>query len=162
DVEAVLRHGLVHALPERGGGRGLDRDATLLLLLHPVHGRGAIMHLTDLVALAGVEQDALGGRGLAGIDVGHDAEVAVTLDGSGASHGSLSFAWGFGWRSGALRRLPYDGGAEPAAPPGLVARAQWRARRLLPAVVGEGLVGLGHAVRLFALLDGAAAVFRGV
>jgi hypothetical protein len=30
-----------------GGGR--DRDAALLLLLHPVHGGGAVVHLTDLV-----------------------------------------------------------------------------------------------------------------
>ncbi len=48
------------------------------------------MHFTDLVALAGVEQDALGRGGLAGIDVSHDAEVTVTLDGSGTGHGSLS------------------------------------------------------------------------
>ena len=44
---------------QSGGGSGLDRDATLLLLLHPVHGGGAVVHFTDLVALAGVEQDAL-------------------------------------------------------------------------------------------------------
>jgi hypothetical protein len=35
---------------------------------------------------AGVEEDALGGRGLAGIDVGHDAEVPVALDGCGTCH----------------------------------------------------------------------------
>jgi len=32
--------------------------------------------LTDLVVLAGVEEDALGGGGLTGIDVCHDADVA--------------------------------------------------------------------------------------
>jgi hypothetical protein len=32
--------------------------------------------LTDLVGLAGVVKDALGRRRLAGIDVGHDADVA--------------------------------------------------------------------------------------
>src|SRR6185437_7652796 len=32
----------------------------------------------------------------------------------------------------------------------------------LPAIVGEGLVGVGHAVDVFALLDGAAAVVGGV
>jgi hypothetical protein len=31
---------------------------------------------TDLVRDARVEQDALGGRGLAGVDVRHDADVA--------------------------------------------------------------------------------------
>ena len=44
------------------------------------------MHFANLVTDAGVEKDALGRRGLAGIDVGHDAEVAVALDWSGACH----------------------------------------------------------------------------
>src|SRR5690606_3647730 len=93
----------------------LDRDAALLLLLHPVHGGGTVMHFTQLVADAGVEQDALGRGGLAGIDVGHDAEVAIAVDGSGAGHGDLSV---FGPRgcgranwferpNAALRRHPF-------------------------------------------------------
>src|SRR5690606_9110711 len=90
DVEAVLPHGLVHARPERRGGGGRAGDAALLLLLHPVHRGGSVMDFADLVADTRVEQDALGRGGLAGIDVGHDAEVAVTLDGSGAGHGGLS------------------------------------------------------------------------
>ena len=69
------------ALPE-GRGRGRrDGDAALLLLLHPVHGGGAVVHFADLVGLAGVIEDALGGRGLAGVDMRHDAEIAVVLDG---------------------------------------------------------------------------------
>ncbi|WP_233212614.1 hypothetical protein [Collimonas sp. PA-H2] len=39
------------------------------------------MHLADLVADAGVKQDALGSGGLAGVDVGADADVAVALNG---------------------------------------------------------------------------------
>jgi hypothetical protein len=38
------------------------------------------VHLANLVIDAGVEKDALGRSGLAGIDVGHDAEVTVALD----------------------------------------------------------------------------------
>ena len=69
DVDAVLGQRQVHALPEAGRrGRG-DRDAALLLLLHPVHGGGAVVHLADLVVDAGVVQDALGRRRLAGVDV---------------------------------------------------------------------------------------------
>ena len=80
DVEPLV-------VPERGGrGRG-DGDAALLLLLHPIHGRGALVHLAHLVALAGVIEDALGRGRLAGVDVGHDAEVAVVLDRMGAGHG---------------------------------------------------------------------------
>src|SRR5215213_8404157 len=72
DVDAVLRPG---ALPEAGRrGRG-DRDAALLLLLHPVHRRSALVHLADLVRDARVEEHALGRGGLTGIDVRHDADV---------------------------------------------------------------------------------------
>ena len=80
DVEAL-------AVPERGGRGRRDGDAALLLLLHPIHRRGAFVHLADLVALAGVIEDALGRRRLAGIDVRHDAEVAIVLDRMSAGHG---------------------------------------------------------------------------
>jgi hypothetical protein len=65
--------------PEAGGRRGGDGDAALLLLLHPVHRRRAFMDLPDPVRPAGVEKDALRRSGLAGIDVGHDADVPATL-----------------------------------------------------------------------------------
>ena len=55
-------------LPECSGGGGGDGDTTLLLLLHPVHGGGAVMNLTDLVGKAGVEEDTLRRCGLTGID----------------------------------------------------------------------------------------------
>jgi hypothetical protein len=57
-----------------------DGDAALLLLDHPVHGRGALVHLPHLVDAAGVEEDALGRGGLAGVDVGHDPDVAGLLE----------------------------------------------------------------------------------
>ena len=47
-----------------------------MLLLHPVHRGAAVVDLADLVVDAGVVEDALGRRRLAGIDVGHDADVA--------------------------------------------------------------------------------------
>ena len=73
DVQAL-------AIPESGGGSRGDGDAALLLLLHEIHGGSAVMHFADLVALAGIIEDALGRRRLAGIDVGHDAEVAIVLE----------------------------------------------------------------------------------
>ena len=63
------------ALPLAGGGRRGDRDAALALLDHPVHLRGALVDLADLVGLAGVVQDPLGRRGLARVDVRHDPDV---------------------------------------------------------------------------------------
>ena len=79
DVEALV-------LPERGRRGGRDRDAALLLLLHPVHRRGAVVDFADLVRLAGVVEDALGRRRLPGIDVGHDAEIAIVFDSVAARH----------------------------------------------------------------------------
>ncbi len=90
DVEAVLGVGHVHALPEAGRGGGRDRDAALLLLLHPVHGRSAVVHFADLVVHTRVEQDTFSRRGLASVDVGRDTDVAVALDGSLACHDGLS------------------------------------------------------------------------
>src|SRR5690606_31454820 len=105
DVEPVLGALAILGLPEtgrRGGGNG---DAPLLLLLHPVHGGGALMGLADLVVFTGVEQDPLGRGGLAGVDVRHDAEVAIALDGMAAGH--CLYSWGIRVRavtSGNARR----------------------------------------------------------
>src|SRR5581483_833404 len=81
DVEAMLVALAVHAFPKARRGRGRDGDAALLLLLHPVHHGGAVMDFAHLMRDAGIEKNALRGRGLAGIDVGHDADIAVALDG---------------------------------------------------------------------------------
>ena len=65
--------------PEARGRRGRDGDSALLLLDHPVHRRGAFVHLADLVGPTGVIQDTLGRGRLAGIDVRHDADVPRLL-----------------------------------------------------------------------------------
>ena len=57
-----------------------DRDAALLLLLHPVHDRGALVDLAHLVGAAGVVEDPLGRGRLARVDVGHDPDVADVLE----------------------------------------------------------------------------------
>jgi hypothetical protein len=44
------------------------------------------MHLAHPVHLARVEQDALGGRGLTGIDVRHDADIAQLVQRSLSRH----------------------------------------------------------------------------
>ena len=80
DVDLVV-------LPPAGGRGGGDGDAALLLLLHPVHRGSALVDLTDLVGDAGVEQDPLGRRRLAGVDVRHDADVADLVEVSGDVNG---------------------------------------------------------------------------
>ena len=87
---ALDLHGEVHvagrvykvnlmAAPFTGRGRRRNGDAALLLLLHPVHRRHALVNLTDAVRAAGVVQDALGGGRLSGIDMRHDADVAYMI-----------------------------------------------------------------------------------
>jgi hypothetical protein len=47
--------------------------------------------LTNTVGLTGVEQDALGGSGLTGVDMSHDTDVAQLLKGMTARHKFCSF-----------------------------------------------------------------------
>ena len=67
---------VVLVFPERRGCGGSDCDSALLLLLHPVHGGSAVMHLADLVGKTGIEEDTLRSSGFSGIDVSHDADVS--------------------------------------------------------------------------------------
>ena len=68
-------------LPPRHAGRGgLNRDAALLFLNHEVHRRRAIVHFADLVVLARIVEDSLGCRGLAAVNVRHDAEIAHMVE----------------------------------------------------------------------------------
>src|SRR6185369_8147664 len=68
NVDAVV-------FPVAGGCCGGDGDATLLLLLHPVHGSSALVHLTDLMSNAGVVQNTLCGGGLPCIYMSHDPDI---------------------------------------------------------------------------------------
>jgi hypothetical protein len=79
DVDAVV-------LPEAGGGRRGDGDPALLLLLHPVHDGGPLVDLAQLVAHPRVIEDALGGRGLPGVDVGRDPDVPGPFEGGLSGH----------------------------------------------------------------------------
>ena len=81
DLETVLFAVIrtTGVLPEARRSGGGDGHAALLLLHHPVHRRGAVVHLADLVGFTRVVEDALGRRRLARVDVGHDADVARIL-----------------------------------------------------------------------------------
>ena len=79
NVDAVV-------LPKAGRRRGGDRYSPFLLLSHPIHGGGALVHLADFVGAPGVIEDALGRRRLAGVDMRHDADVAIALERMAAGH----------------------------------------------------------------------------
>ena len=67
------------SLPETGCCSGGDGDASLLLLLHPVHGGSAFMGFADLVVYTGIIQDAFRGCGLAGVNMRHNANVSCVF-----------------------------------------------------------------------------------
>jgi hypothetical protein len=55
----------------------LNCDASLLLLLHEVSSRSAIVHFTQLVDFTSELQDALGCSRFASVNVGEDTNISV-------------------------------------------------------------------------------------
>ena len=72
--------------PHAGRCGRRDGNAALLLLLHVIHGRGALMHFANAVRDARVKQDALCRCRFSGVDVRHDADVPATIQRYGTSH----------------------------------------------------------------------------
>src|SRR3989338_2307880 len=90
-VEAMLIFVLLlGTFPEGGNSSRSDGNTTLLLLHHPVCGRGAVMHLAHLVAFASIEKHTLGGRGFTRVHVSHDTDVTVTVNRCSTSHKALA------------------------------------------------------------------------
>ena len=90
-VEAVLVLVLLgRTFPEGGNSSRSNGNTTLLLLNHPVCGRGAIMHLAHFVTFASVKKDALGGGGFTSIHVSNDTDVTVAINRSSTSHKALA------------------------------------------------------------------------
>ena len=79
DVDAVV-------IPHGGHGGGGDGNPALTFLVHVIGGGIAFMHLTDLVGLAGVVQDAFCRGGLARVNMRGDADIADTIK-RGTRHG---------------------------------------------------------------------------
>ncbi|MNC05490.1 hypothetical protein D3C75_529660 [compost metagenome] len=78
-------------LPLAGSRGRRNRNAALLLLLHPVHGGRAFVHFTDLVCTTGVEQNTFGCGSLACIDMRHNPDVTCILQGELSCHSMISF-----------------------------------------------------------------------
>jgi hypothetical protein len=86
DIDPMVIELGIHAFPETGRRRRGDSDAALLLLFHPVHGRGAIVHFTNLVRSASVKKYALGCCGFTRIHMRADANIAIPADRSFTCH----------------------------------------------------------------------------
>ena len=69
DVDRVI-------VPLAGRRRGHNRDPAFPLLVHEVHHRSTVVHLTDLVRDPGVVEDPLGHGRLARVDMRDHADVA--------------------------------------------------------------------------------------
>ena len=70
---------LVLMCPVTGSSRRSDSNTTLLLLLHPVHGRGTFIGLADFIVYTGVVQNTLCQSGFSRIDMRHDTNVPGSL-----------------------------------------------------------------------------------
>ncbi|OQB35336.1 MAG: hypothetical protein BWY09_02344 [Candidatus Hydrogenedentes bacterium ADurb.Bin179] len=73
-------------LPLAGCGGRRNGYTALPLLLHEVHGSGAVMDFAHAVHPAGVVQEPFSNGGLAGINMSHYADVAHILDGYCTGH----------------------------------------------------------------------------
>jgi hypothetical protein len=72
DVDLVL-------FPKTGSGSSSYGDASLPLLLHPIHHRGTLVYFTYLVGFSGVVEDTLRCGRLSRVDVGDYSYVTGPL-----------------------------------------------------------------------------------
>ncbi len=66
--------------PVAGNGRRRDGDAAFALLFHPIGHRRTVVHVAHAVRATRIEQDPLGRRGLARIDVGDDPDIPYLFE----------------------------------------------------------------------------------
>ena len=57
-----------------------DRDAAFALLLHPIGNRSTIIHGTNPMGHACIEQDSLSGSRFTGINMSNDADVSIPFE----------------------------------------------------------------------------------
>ena len=76
---ASLRLCLFLECPVTSRSCGCDRDTSLLLLLHPVHGSCTFVSITDLIVNTSIIKDTLCRCCLTSIDMSHDSDISGSL-----------------------------------------------------------------------------------
>ena len=79
NAEKIVYGSLEMVAPKTSRRSGGNRDAALLLLLHPVHRGRAFVHFAHAMHLAGVVKHALGRGRLARVDMCGNAEISGFL-----------------------------------------------------------------------------------
>src|SRR5690242_8239824 len=79
DIDSVV-------VPKTGCCRRCDGNSALLLLNHPVHCRGSVVNLANLIINPSVVEYTLRRGGFPRIDVRHDADVPGSFERCLSSH----------------------------------------------------------------------------
>ena len=86
NIDAVI-------LPEAGGSSGGYGYTSFLLLLHPVHGRSAVMGFAHFTVYTCIEQDTLCGGCFTGVNVSHNTNISCHFKRYFSWHIFLRFAF---------------------------------------------------------------------
>ena len=76
---ACLRLGMIFQSPMASGSCRCNCDTSLLLLLHPVHGSGTFVSITNFIIDTGIVKNTLGQCSFTSIDVSHDTDISGSL-----------------------------------------------------------------------------------
>ncbi len=79
DVSGCVNDVNLMVTPKAGCGSSGDRNTTLPLLLHPIHGSGAVMDFAHAMDLLGVKKDTFGCSCLTGINMSDDTDISYPL-----------------------------------------------------------------------------------
>jgi hypothetical protein len=77
NIDSMLIVLVIHPVPKASRGSRGNSDTSFLFLLHPIHNRSTIMHLTNFMGDTGVEKYTLCGRSLSSIYVSRNSNVSI-------------------------------------------------------------------------------------
>jgi hypothetical protein len=66
-------------VPKASSRRSSNSNTSFLFLLHPIHLRCSIVHLTDFMRFSGVKKDSFAQRGLTRVNVSDNTYIPQAL-----------------------------------------------------------------------------------